>query len=340
MFGTAIGALLGGTWTWRRLRRYDLRGKIALVTGGGRGLGLLIARELARQGAVVVICGRDGTTLAKAVEQLAEEGLAVEALPCDVGDAAQVETLVEAIHQRHGRIDVLVNNAGRIEVGPVEDMTRDDFARAMQTHFWGALDTMLAVIPEMRARGEGRIVNVSSIGGIVAVPHLVPYSASKFALRGLSEGMRAELAQDGVVVTTVCPGLMRTGSPRNARFKGQHREEYAWFRLGDALPVSSMSGRRAARQIVAACRDGRGHVVLSIPAKLAALLEGNFPGLVGAAMQVVHRLLPAAGGDERASFSGAESASAVSESWLTALDRRAAVENNEMLEEPARPSYP
>jgi NAD(P)-dependent dehydrogenase (short-subunit alcohol dehydrogenase family) len=335
-----LGVVLGGAWLRRRLMRYDLRGKTALVTGGGRGLGFLLAQELARDGANVVICGRDPATLERAVALLAEHGVHVDAMPCDVSDAAQVTKLVEWIDQRHGGVDVLVNNAGRIEVGPLESMTRDDHARAMATHFWGALNTMLAVIPQMKARGSGRIVNVSSIGGIVAVPHLLPYSASKFALRGLSEGMRAELAPHGIVVTTVCPGLMRTGSPRNARFKGKHREEYAWFRLGDALPISSMQARRAARQIVDACREGRGHVVLSIQAKLVALAAGIFPGLVGDAMGVVQRLLPGPGGADKASFSGAESASEVSESWLTALDRRAAVENNEVAVDTGRSSHP
>src|SRR6185503_4123757 len=122
-----------------------------------------------------------------------------------------------------------------------------------------------AVLPEMRARREGRIVNITSIGGKISVPHLLPYSASKFALVGLSEGLRAELAKDGIVVTTICPGLMRTGSPRNATFKGQHRAEYAWFSIGDSLPVTAMSADRAARQILTACKRGEAEVVLSVP---------------------------------------------------------------------------
>jgi NAD(P)-dependent dehydrogenase (short-subunit alcohol dehydrogenase family) len=335
-----LGVVLGGAWLRRRLMRYDLRGKTALVTGGGRGLGLLVAQELAKKGANVVICGRDPDTLHRAVTWMAERGVRIDAMQCDVSDAAQVARLVDWIEMRHGGIDVLVNNAGRIEVGPVETMTRDDHVKAMSTHFWGPLNAMLAVIPRMKVRGGGRIVNVSSIGGIVAVPHLLPYCASKFALRGLSEGMRAELAASGIVVTTVCPGLMRTGSPCNARFKGDHRAEYAWFRLGDALPVCSMQANRAARQIVAACREGRGHVVLSVQAKLVALAEGIFPGMVGGAMGVVHRLLPGPVGSPHASFSGAESASRASESWLTTLDRRAAIANNELPAVAGRPSHP
>ena len=89
---------------------------------------------------------------------------------------------------------MLVNNAGIIQVGPLEHMTIDDFEEAMATHFWGPLFTILAALPHMRGRGGRRIVNISSIGGKIAVPHLLPYTASKFALTGLSEGLRAELA--------------------------------------------------------------------------------------------------------------------------------------------------
>src|SRR5215207_3675472 len=166
-----------------------------------------------------------------------------------------VERMIADVRSRFGRIDILVNNAGVIQVGPLGAQTQADFEEAMRIHFWGPFYAMRAVLPEMKQRGEGRIVNISSIGGKIAVPHLLPYSASKFALVGLSEGLRAELAKDGVVVTTVCPGLMRTGSPRNAEFKGQHRSEYAWFALGDSIPGASVSAESAARQIIEACRS-------------------------------------------------------------------------------------
>src|SRR5204863_2185868 len=161
-----------------------------------------------------------------------------------------------------GAIDVLVDNAGIIQVGPLETMTQEDFRRAMNTHFWGPLNTTLAVLPEMRRRKTGRIVNISSIGGKISIPHLVPYSASKFALVGLSEGLRAELAKDGISVTTVCPGLMTTGSPRNAFFKGQNQAEYAWFSISDALPGVAMNAEAAARAIIRACKRGDAEIVL------------------------------------------------------------------------------
>ena len=310
--------------------KYSLAGKRVLITGGSRGLGLLLAREAVSRGARVAICGRDAATLDHAHDDLAARGGEVLAVPCDVTDRADVRAAIGRVREHWGGIDVLINNAGVIQVGPVETMTVDDYRLSMETHFWGPLFTILEVLPDMRRRGEGRIVNVSSIGGKISVPHLVPYSASKFALVGLSEGLRAELSQDGITVTTVCPGLMRTGSPRNADFKGQHRAEYAWFSISDALPGASMSGERAARQILAACRRGDAEVILSLPAAVAARVHGLAPGLVSRLMGITNRLLPRAGGSDTRSWKGRDSESAVSPSVLTFLNERAAARNNEI----------
>lgn len=309
---------------------YSLSGKRVLVTGGSRGLGLLIAREAVSQGARVAVCGRDAATLDHARSDLTARGGEVLTLVCDVTDRADVREAVGRVLEHWGGIDVLINNAGVIQVGPAETMTVDDYRLSMETHFWGPLFTILEVLPHMRRQGEGRIVNVSSIGGKISVPHLVPYSASKFALVGLSEGLRAELAQHGIAVTTVCPGLMRTGSPRNADFKGKHRAEYAWFSISDALPGASMSGERAARQILAACRRGDAEVILSLPAAVAARVHGVAPGLVSRLMGLTNRLLPRAGDSGTRSWKGCDSESAWSPSWLTILNERAAARNNEI----------
>jgi len=225
---------------------------------------------------------------------------------------------------------VLVNNAGVITMGPVETMTLDDFHHAMDVNFWGAVHAIYAALPTMRARGSGRIVNITSIGGKVSVPHLSPYCASKFALVGLSEGLRAELAHDGILVTTVCPGLMRTGSPRNADFKGQHQSEYAWFSISDALPGLSMDAERAARRIVRACARGEPEIILTAPAKLAVRVQGAMPGIVGELLGLANRLLPAPGGIGRAAAKGHESESTLSPSWLTRLSDAAAERHNQM----------
>ena len=326
----ALG-LLAARRLWRHRRRWDLRGRTVLITGGSRGLGLLIARELVAGGARVAVGARDEETLDRARRDLMQRGGPVAAISCDVTDPAAVERLVRATTDRLGPIDALVNCAGTITVGPAQEMHLEDFHRSMDTNFWGALHATLAVLPAMRARGAGRIVNVASIGGRVSVPHLLPYSASKFALVGLSEGLRAELAADGVQVTTVCPGLMRTGSPRHAWFKGQHRAEYAWFSIADALPLVSMDATSAARQVVDALRHGDPDRVLSLPAKVAATVHGLMPGATGGLMALANRLLPGPDGQAgRAPVEGVASESSASPSVLTSLGDRAAVLNNQI----------
>ncbi|HEY0406624.1 MAG TPA: SDR family NAD(P)-dependent oxidoreductase [Pyrinomonadaceae bacterium] len=326
------GAFVAARAAMRKWSEYDLRGKSVLITGGSRGLGLVMAREFAREGARVAICARDVDELNRARVDLAERGAQVLAVPCDVTERAQVSELVNVVRDHFGQIDVLVNNAGVIQVGPVEVMTVEDYEEAMRTHFWGPLYATLAVLPEMRGRRDGRIVNISSIGGKISVPHLVPYSASKFALVGLSEGLRAELKKDGVLVTTVCPGLMRTGSPRNAVFKGRHRAEYAWFSISDALPVSAMKAERAARQIIAACKRGDAEIVLSIQAELAVRFHGLFPGVTSDLLGLINYLLPSAGGIGKRRAKGKDSQSGWSPSLLTVLNEKAAEQNNELVE--------
>lgn len=322
-----------GTWAVRRLMRppqLNLRGKRVLITGGSRGLGLVMARELAKEGAHLIICARDRDELDHAADDLIARGAQVLAITCDVTQDAQVQEMIDLVRERWGGVDVLINNAGIITVGPAETMTLDDYRKVMDANFWSSVHTTLAVLPEMKERGGGRIVNITSIGGVVSVPHLLPYAASKFACVGFSEGLRAELRKDGIFVTTVVPGLMRTGSPRNAIFKGKHQAEFAWFNLGDSLPFLSMSAERASRQIVQALKRGDAEITLSLPAKVAARIHGLLPGLTSDVLGLVNHFLPRPGGIGQQHASGAESKSMLSPSWLTILSERAARRNNEV----------
>ena len=331
-----LAAVAGGAYALTSLlgrnSDYDFQDKVVLITGGSRGLGLVMAREFASEGARLVICARDEDELERARIDLESHGAEVMTHRCDLTSHTEVLEMIAAIEGRLGGVDVLVNNAGVIQMGPIEVMTHADFEKAMNAHFWAPLHTMMAVLPRMRQKKSGRIVNISSIGGKVSVPHLVPYCASKFALTGLSRGMRTELLKDGIAVTTVCPGLMRTGSPRNAGFKGKHREEYAWFSISDALPLLSVSAERAAREILNACRRGRTELVISLPAKLAVLLDTLAPEVTSNLFGLANKLLlPGPGGIGEREAKGKESESALSPSWLTTLNERAAVRNNEVL---------
>ena len=331
----AIGGLILGASIvarqLRRLRAIDLAHQIVLITGGSRGLGLLMAREVGRQGAHVVLAARDEAELLRAQRDLLAHDIRASIVVADVATEAQARRMITQVIERHGRLDVLINNAGVIMVGPVDHMTVADFEEAMATHFWGPLHTMLAALPHMREQGGGRIVNISSIGGKIGVPHLSPYCASKFALTGVSTSLRAELARHGILVTTVCPGLMRTGSPFNAWFKGRHRAEFAWFAIADSLPLLSIDGRRAASQIVNAMRHGDAELIVSWPARVAVVTEALAPNLLARAMTLINRVLPAPTGTlGNESHSGWHSGSRWAPSPLTRLTERSAAENNEI----------
>ncbi len=278
--------------SWRKNgARPTLRGQVVLITGGSRGLGLALAREFAKHGCRLALCARTADDLARAGENLRERGAEVFTSVCDVSDPAQVERLIAEVTAHYGQIDILVNNAGIISVGPVQNLTRQDFEEAMDVNFWGVLNPILAVLPQMQERRTGQIVTIGSIGGKVSFPHLLPYACAKFAATGLSEGLRAELARDGIIVTTIAPGLLRTGSYLNASFKGDKPREFAWFGLGDNLPGVSISAERAAREIVTATRRGEAERILSLPANLLSGMHGLLPGPTADLLMLVNRLL-------------------------------------------------
>ena len=253
--GGAI-ATIGGLVALQKKRHFDFSNRVVLITGGSRGFGLLLAQEFASRGACVAICARDGEELERGRKYLQQFGFDATAFVCDVTEKAQIEKLVEDVEHAVGPIEVLVNNAGVIQMGPVELMTDDDLQASLDTHIWAVWNTCRAVLPGMKKRQRGRILNISSIGGRINVPHLTTYAAGKFGLAGLSQGLRIELAQYGVLVTTAFPFPMRVGSFVNATMKGQHRKEFALGQIVDSNPLLSQNPERAARNIVEAVMRG------------------------------------------------------------------------------------
>jgi NAD(P)-dependent dehydrogenase (short-subunit alcohol dehydrogenase family) len=242
--------------------------------------------------------------------------------------------IVGAAIDSFGRLDVLVNNAGIITVGPLKTQTLEDFERAMDTIFWGMVYPTLEVLPQMLARRSGRIANITSIGGRISVPHLLPYNCAKFATVGFSEGLRAELAKENIKVTTVVPGLMRTGSYINAEMKGKQRAEYAWFSLSSSLPGITAGAQHAARRIVSAVKRGAAQITITPQAQLASLIHGIAPGLTADALGLINRFLPDETGGTSERVRGKDADSAVSHSFLTALGKKAARQYQH--EEPTR----
>jgi len=297
---TGIAAGLMVRQKIQRSRERLIGGSVVLITGGSRGLGLALAHRFAQEGCRVAICARDQEELIRARHDLEQLGAAPMIVRCDVTNRSEVEQMIADVVARFGRIDILVNNAGEIKVGPIESMTIEDFEEAMNTVFWGVVNPTMTLLPALLGRRRGHIVNITSIGAKVSVPHLIPYCAAKHAAAGFSEGLREELAYSGVKVTTIAPGLMRTGSFTAALFKGDREAESRWFSVGASLPGLSMSTDRAASQIVAAVKRGDTERVLGLPAQLLAKANEIVPGATQELLGwIAQNCLPGHSGDKR-----------------------------------------
>ena len=285
-----------------------LTGKVAIVTGASRGIGQMISELFASEGAKVVCAARtmnEGEhrmlegSLARTVDNIKAKGGEATACTADVSTEPDCIALVEAARRAYGTVDILVNNAGLIKVGPIESMTLGDFDEAMDALFWGVVNPTMTLLPVFLQRNRGQIVNITSIGAKVSVPHLVPYCAAKHAAAGFSEGLREELGHTGVKVTTIAPGLMRTGSFLAALFKGDSEAESRWFSIGANLPGLSISADRAARQIVTAVRRGDADLILTLPAKFLAKANGIAPRTTQKVLGwAAHKILPPASSDK------------------------------------------
>ena len=189
---------------------FDLTGKVALITGGGSGLGNAIARGLAEAGATVILNGRRRDKLEEAVAALRQSGLCAALSPFDVTDSSAVNAGIAAATAEHGCIDVLVNNAGMQHRQPIEDFSDADWMKVMNTNVNAAFFASRAVIPAMKARRSGKIINICSILSFISRPSIVPYATSKGGLAMFTKGVAVELASHNIQVNGIAPGFYKT----------------------------------------------------------------------------------------------------------------------------------
>jgi NAD(P)-dependent dehydrogenase (short-subunit alcohol dehydrogenase family) len=324
--GAGVGALAG--FALAHQPSYGFEGRVVLITGGSRGLGLVMARQLVHEhGARVVLVARSADALARAAQDLKARG-AVHTIVGDVRSREDAARIVDQALARFGRIDVLINNAGVIVSAPFDNTADEDFRNSLAVHFWGVLHMSRAVLPHL-PRPDGRIVNICSIGGKLAVPHLAAYCAGKFAQAGLSSVMGEELRSEGVVVSTVYPGLMRTGSYVNAQFRGQVSREFAVFALASSLPGISMGADRAVRQILQGVRAGRREIVIPWATRQISRVAALAPNAMLGLFSAVNAMLPAETRTVGPAKVGADLPLPQPIRLATALGSRAAERNNE-----------
>jgi short-subunit dehydrogenase len=289
--GAAAGAL---AFIGRKHPAPSFSFQSVVITGGSRGLGLALARRLLKEGARISLIARDQEELHRAHQILLFEFPEAKILihACDVTKEEQMAAALTKTYNNFGKIDMLINNAGSILVGPFDALQRQDFEAQMELHLYAVISAVKAILPHFRQRKMGRIVNICSMGGKVAVPHMLPYDTSKFALSGFSQGLTAELERENISVTTVYPTLMRTGSPIQAVFKGDHEKEFAWFAAGDNFPGVSMSADVAAKKILQAARERRTELIPGAFGKIRLGAQFVFPELMNFTMALMNRLMP------------------------------------------------
>jgi short-subunit dehydrogenase len=196
-----------------------------LITGASQGIGRETARLFARNGYNVVLAARQSDRLEALAQELRTFGHSAIAIPTDVKDPTQVNTLVQKALDHYRSIDVLINNAGIYISGPVDKFTLEDWHQAIDTNLWGYIHTIQALLPHFLAQRSGTIVNLGSIGGMTPIPYLVPYTTSKFAITGLTRALHSELAPKGIHVCGIYPNLIKTDFLERAIFQGNDAQD-------------------------------------------------------------------------------------------------------------------
>jgi short-subunit dehydrogenase len=266
----------------------ELRNRTAIVTGASRGIGAAIAEVLAREGCNVVLAARSSSAVHSLADRLrVSYNVQTLAVPVDMADEQQVRDLVATAEMTFGGVDILVNNAGSGIFGAIDEVHMTDLREVFDVNFFGAVAAMQAVVPQMRRRGGGAIVNVSSIVGKFPQPLGGGYSATKYALQAVSGAARAELARDNIAVTLVCPGLTDTEFARHARVSIPGAERTRGERQA---PIRGVPPMRVAERTLRAIRRGEREVYITLPDRLLVWAAQTFPWLLDWGLRLAVRI--------------------------------------------------
>jgi short-subunit dehydrogenase len=262
-----------------------------LITGASEGIGKATALLFAQNGYNVVLAARNSDRLSEVCEEIEALGGSALAVPTDVRDAEQVQSLVKTALAHYPSIDVLVNNAGIYISGPVAQFTLDDWHQTIDTNLWGYIHTVHAVLPHFLAQQQGAIVNVGSIGGKVALPYLTPYTTSKFAITGFTEALRAELSSKGIHVCGIYPNLIRSNFLERAIFRGNDDQDVVdrQQQVRQTLAVPFIEKPEDVAQAIWTGVQHRKAEIVVGSAKLASATNSLFPGVMEWMLKTIFR---------------------------------------------------
>ena len=249
-------------------QRREIAGLRMLITGASQGIGLALAEAAAARGARVLAAARNAELLAQLAERVLKRGGTLETVQADVTNPADRERLVDAAREHFGGLDILVNNAGIGATGHFADVSPDRMRKIFEVNFFGLTETTRALLHLLKVGHYPAIVNISSIAGKRGIPARSEYSASKFAVQGFSEALRAELAKDGVDVLVVCPGLTQTNFSQNMI------EQKALVPLDH---MRGMTAEQVAAATLRAIEKGKNETILTFKGKLITLVSRFFP---------------------------------------------------------------
>ncbi|WP_428310143.1 SDR family NAD(P)-dependent oxidoreductase [Hydrocarboniphaga sp.] len=259
----------------------DLRGKLALVTGASSGIGEAIAIALAQAGTNLILCARDAGRLAQVQQRCIALGVQAEAQIADVADEAQMQALAEAVHARHAAIDILINNAGVVMGGLCWEVEAEDWRRLHEINVMGVVHGIRAFVPKMIARSSGgHIVNMASVSGFVGAPGMATYSASKFAVMGLSESLRADLYRHRIGVSTICPGFVKTPIQSKVKLVGTLDTPRGRARVDRDFAKTTLLPETVAQRTLSAIRNNLSTVGVGREARIALGLKRWAPALL------------------------------------------------------------
>ncbi len=251
-------------------RRRSIRGARILITGASQGIGKCLALEAAKQGARVLAAARSEPLLRELAESMRVPGGVIETVVADVTCPKDRQAMVDAAVAHFGGLDILVNNAGIGATGHFAEASAERLRKIMEVNFFAMAETTRAFLPMLKSGHQPAVVNISSIAGKRAIPARSEYSASKFAVQGFSQALRAELAKDGIDVLVICPGLTQTNFSKNML------EQKARMQLDH---MRGMSAEDVALDTLRAIERGSNEIVLTFKGKLIALVSRFFPGL-------------------------------------------------------------